>query len=78
MNQYPGEHWTSCGLILKSCHRLLLFVFYWPENFKSNLEFFPKLRGGQVCVRGVVGGRQMPYQNLRQQQLFVPCFQNFE
>ena len=33
---YPGAHWTSRELILKSCHRLLLFGFYWSENFESN------------------------------------------
>ena len=32
----PWAHRTLHGLILKSCHQLLLFGFYWSGNFESN------------------------------------------
>ena len=49
--QYPGAHRISRELILKSCHQLLLFGFYWSENF-------PEFHSGQVCARGVGGGQR--------------------
>ena len=53
--QYTGAHRTSRELILNICHRLLLYGFYWSENFESNLELFPNYVVVKFVQEALVG-----------------------